>query len=211
MSHPEGPSEPAGSDDPAYTGEASQHDPSGAQQAADSGAAEPQIFQATDLPDASTGEDTDMAAGNLQAELDAANDQVLRAQAELENYRKRVRRDMEQERLFAASSLITELLEVGDNMQLALQAGAAGGSDGLLQGVQMVAGQLASVLEKHGCAKVEAVGCEFDPNLHEAVSQEPSDEFAQGVCSRETRTGYTLHGRVLRPSQVFVSSGPAGS
>ncbi len=196
MSQPEGPSETEGEEVAGQTNEVESPEDA------------PQIFSTNDLPE-DLQPDTDEAAGNLQSELDAANERVLRAQAELENYRKRVRRDMEQDRLFAASPLITDLLEVGDNMQLALQAGAAGGADGLLQGVQMVAGQLASVLEKHGCKKIDAVGCEFDPNLHEAVSQEPSEEHAKGICSRETRTGYTLHGRVLRPSQVFVSLGSA--
>jgi len=205
MNHPE---EPFDTGEPATgesaTGEPFEGDAAGSEAGEFGEGDAPQIFTEADSP-------AGAAASNPQSELDEANERVLRAQAELENYRKRVRREMEQERLFAASPVITDLLEVGDNMQLALQAGAAGGSEGLLQGVQMVAGQLASVLEKHGCQRIAAVGCEFDPNLHEAVSQEPSDEHPEGTVSRETRTGYTLHGRVLRPSQVFVSTGPASS
>ena len=84
-----------------------------------------------------------------------------------------------------------------------------GARDGLLEGVKMVAQQISTVLENKGCKKIEAVGQPFDPNLHQAVQMQPSDEYESNTVMQELRTGFQLHDRVIRPSQVFVSTGPA--
>jgi molecular chaperone GrpE len=144
----------------------------------------------------------------LEEQLRAANDRLLRTQAELENYRKRARRDLEAERRYAAAPLIRDLLSVLDNLDLAV--GAAEKSDnaaGLLEGVKMVAAQMQSVLEQHHCRRIDAVGQQFDPHLHEAVAQAPSEEHSAGQITLVARDGYQLHDRVIRPSQVYVSSG----
>jgi molecular chaperone GrpE len=146
----------------------------------------------------------------LQDELRSADDRLLRAQAEFENYRKRVRREMEDERRYAALPLIRDLLSVADNLNRAIESAEQSGStSGLLEGVKMVAGQLDNVLEQHHCRRIEAEAEPFDPHLHEALAQEPSDEHPPSTVTRVARVGYRLHDRVVRPSQVFVSTGPA--
>jgi molecular chaperone GrpE len=100
-------------------------------------------------------------------------------------------------------------LPVFDNLQRAIDA-AQQSSDGknLLEGVQMVATQLEAILQQHGCVRIETVGAAFDPNQHEAIAQEPSTEHPAGTVTRATQVGYKLHDRVIRPAQVFVSTGP---
>jgi molecular chaperone GrpE len=144
----------------------------------------------------------------LNGELRDANERVLRAQAELENYRKRSRREMEDERKYASLPLIRDLLSVMDNLDRALEAAERNqSSSGLAEGVKMVAIQFITYLEQHGCRKIAAVGLPFDPHQHEAIAQEPSTEHAAGVVTRIARNGYMLHERVVRPSQVLVSTG----
>lgn len=145
----------------------------------------------------------------LQQELSEAQNQLLRAQADLENYRRRVRREMDEERRFAAAPLLRDLLPAMDNLQRAIEAAEKNETAaGLVEGVRMVAQQIGQVLEQHGCQRIPALGETFDPNWHEAMTQQPSDEHPTGVVSFEARTGYRLHDRVLRPAQVIVSSGP---
>ena len=147
---------------------------------------------------------------DLPEELTRANERALRAQAELENFRKRVRREMDEERRYARVPLISELLPVMDNLDRALEAAEhSEGDSALLEGVKMVRTQLLGVLEQSHCRAIDAVGTPFDPHLQEAIGQEPSDEHDLGVVTRVVRIGYQLHDRVVRPSQVLVSSGPA--
>ena len=150
---------------------------------------------------------TDAAA--LVVELEAANDRVLRSQAELENFRKRTRRELDDQRRFANLPLLGDLLPVLDNLDRALEAAEQTDSTtGLLTGVKMVSSQLLAVLMQHGCRPIEAEGVAFDPNLHEAIGKEPSTETAEGFVTRVTRVGYQLHDRIVRPPQVLISAGP---
>jgi molecular chaperone GrpE len=148
-------------------------------------------------------------AAGVRRQLDEANERVLRVQAELENFRKRTRREMEDERRFAALPVLRDLLAVLDNLQRAIEAAEKSDTGaGLLDGVKMVAQQFDGVLRQHHCRRIEALGQPFDPHLHEAVGQEPSAQFPPGAVVRELRPGYLLHDRVLRPTQVFVSAAP---
>ena len=148
----------------------------------------------------------------LQGELREANERLLRTQAELENYRKRARREAEEERRYAALPLIRDLLSVMDNLDRALEAAERNQSvSGLFEGVKMVAVQFNAYLEQYGCRRIPAVGLAFDPHQHEAIAQEPSTEHAAGVVTRIARQGYQLHDRVVRPSQVLVSLGAPAS
>lgn len=142
----------------------------------------------------------------LQQDLSEANEKILRGQAELENYRKRVRREMEEERRYALLPFAKDLLTVVDNLERALAA-AQGDNSGLLEGVKMVSSQLQGVLNQHQCVRIETVGTPFDPNIHQAIAQEASNEFPAGTISREAQSGYKLFDRVVRPAQVFVSTG----
>lgn len=144
----------------------------------------------------------------LQGECREANERALRAQAELENFRKRSRREMEEERRYSALPLIRDLLSVMDNLDRALEAAEKNQhAAGLVEGVKMVVTQFMAYLEQHGCRRIPAVGLPFDPHQHEAIAQEASAEHAAGVVTRIARHGYLLHDRVVRPSQVLVSTG----
>lgn len=148
----------------------------------------------------------------LHQELQQANERAARWQAELENFRKRSRREMEDERRYAALPLLVDILGVVDNLNRAIEA-SEGNSQaaGLSEGVKMVAAQLAGVLAKNHCHPVEALGKPFDPHVHEALMEMPSEEFDAGNVCRVARQGYRLHDRVVRPAQVLVSKGPGPS
>lgn len=143
----------------------------------------------------------------LRMQLDEAKDRALRMQAELENYRKRVAREMAEERRYANLPLMRELLPVLDNMDRAVEAAEkTRDAEGLLEGVKMVAGQLEGVLQRYHCLKINALGEPFNPHLHEAISQQSSDEHPPGTVLQVTQPGFQLHDRVVRPSQVVVSA-----
>lgn len=149
----------------------------------------------------------------LRAEVDAANKHALQAQADAENFRKRMRRDLEEQLRFAALPLIGDLLQVRDNLHRALDAAALGGesapASGLRDGVAMCVKQLDDVLKKYGVTEIPAEEQSFDPNCHEAISQMPSPDHPQGTVLHVATPGFRLHDRVIRPSQVVVSGGPA--
>src|SRR5687768_13281359 len=154
----------------------------------------------------------DLRIAELESQLKEASERALRLQAELENYRKRAQREMADERRYALVPLVRDLLPALDNLQRAIEAAQAQhrseNSDGLLEGVKMVGVQLESVLKQHGCTPIETVGHPFDPNQHQAIAQEPSTEHPAGTVTRATQVGIKLHDRVIRPAQVFVSTGP---
>lgn len=138
-----------------------------------------------------------------------ADKRVLQAQAEAENFRKRMRRDFEDQIKFASTDLIVDLLQARDNLLRAIEASeSAGQSAGLREGVAMVVKQMDDVLAKYGVVEIPAAGEEFDPNFHEAISQIPSD-VESGKVAHVAVSGFRLHDRVIRPSQVVVSTGPA--
>lgn len=146
---------------------------------------------------------------SLQSEVAAAEARVLRTHAELENYRKRSNRYLEEERRYAALPLMRDLLPVIDNLERAIQsADQEGGSARLVEGVKMVAQFLNMVLERHHCRRMEAQGAVFDPHVHEAIVQLPSEQVPPGTVLEVTQNGYLLHDRVVRPAQVVVSARP---
>ena len=146
---------------------------------------------------------------SLQAELADAEKRVLLAQADLENFRRRNRREMQDQIRYASLGLMSEILEAVDNLHRAVESyESEPNGDGLVEGVKLVAQQISSALESNGCKKIEAVGQPFDPNFHQAVQMQPSDEYAANSVMADLRTGFQLHDRVVRPSQVFVSTGP---
>jgi molecular chaperone GrpE len=145
----------------------------------------------------------------LAEEANAARDQALRAQAELDNYRKRTQRELADERRYAALPIVRDLLPALDNLQRAVDAGQnVDDLSVMLQGVQMVAQQIREVLTGHGATAIEASGRPFDPNLHEAIQQMPSADHPPMTVLDEVEQGYTLHERVIRPSKVIVSVAP---
>lgn len=156
------------------------------------------------------GDEISQELEQVRGELQEAVQTALRAQADLENFRKRTRRDYEEQLKYAAVPLMRDVLEVLDNLRRAIDAAADNeAAAGLRSGVQMVAQQLDGALAKHHCRRVPGVGEPFDPNYHEAIAQSPSDEHPRGTIAHEALPGYQLHERVVRPSQVIVSTGPA--
>lgn len=143
----------------------------------------------------------------LRRELEEAKDRALRTQAELENYRKRVARQSEEDRRYALMPLIRGILPIWDSMDRAIEAAEkTHDTASLLEGFKMVAGQLESVLATYHCTKIDALSMPFDPNLHEAVFQQPSSDCPGNTVLQVTQTGFLLHDRVVRPSQVVVSA-----
>jgi len=147
----------------------------------------------------------------VEEQLQQAQDTILRLQAELENTRRRLRRELEDRVRFASGDLMRDLLPVKDNIDRALQAAEANkDSAGLLEGVQMMAQQLMGVLRQHSCVPIEAEGQAFDPHYHEAIARQPSAEHEPGTILAVAQPGYRLHDRVLRPAQVVVAADPDG-
>lgn len=147
-----------------------------------------------------------------ESQLADARQQLLRGQADLENYQKRSQRELAEQRRYAALPLARELLNVTDNLQRAIEAAVeAGESEQLVSGVQMVAEQLALILSQYDCLLIDAEGKEFDPNLHEAIGQVPSQDHPPGTVVQVTQAGYRMHDRVVRPSQVLVAVATTGA
>ncbi|WP_437223801.1 nucleotide exchange factor GrpE [Planctomicrobium sp. SH661] len=146
----------------------------------------------------------------LTAERDELRDLLLRTRAEMDNVRKRMTRERDEERKYSSLPVIRELLPVIDNLHRALEASQKDhNTEALLQGVQMVARQLEEVLTRQGLQTIPAVGQPFDPNLHEALQQVPTSEHPPMTVIQEYERGFQLHDRVVRPSKVIVSSAPA--
>ena len=144
----------------------------------------------------------------MRQKLDEAERQVLLAHAELDNFRRRNLRESQEKIKYASSVLMTDILEAVDNLGRAVESYESDANgDGLNNGVKLVAQQITTLLEKHGCKKIASTGEPFDPNLHQALQMQPSDEFEANVVMQDLRPGFQLHDRVLRPSQVFVSTG----
>jgi molecular chaperone GrpE len=155
-------------------------------------------------------EPSDDGFEGLQADLDRFRDLALRSQADFENYKKRSAREKEEAIKYANSSLLEKLIAIVDNFELGLEAARAEGEKSpVFSGMSMVLKQLMDFLADSGLQPIDATGQKFDPNLHEAIAHEPSQEFPEGVVVRQTRRGYRMKDRLLRPSSVVVSSGPA--
>jgi molecular chaperone GrpE len=137
----------------------------------------------------------------LKEERDGLYDRLLRKQAEFENYKKRIDRERAEFVQFASAELMKELLNVLDSFDRALRN--AGGD---LRGFELIYKQLNDTMGRFGLKPIEAKGQKFDPNFHQAVSTQPTDEVEENTVVEEMRKGYTLNGRLLRPAMVTVSA-----
>lgn len=145
----------------------------------------------------------------LRTDLNEAGDRLLRSQAELENYRKRARRELEDSLKYATMPLLRDLLPVIDNIGRAIAAAEKSTEkSSLLEGVKMVAQSFEAVLARHECKRIDALGKPFDPTFHEAISQQPSADHPPQTVMLVAQEGFVLHDRVVRPAQVIVSSAP---
>ncbi|MCL4108557.1 UNVERIFIED_CONTAM: hypothetical protein GTU68_022859 [Idotea baltica] len=149
----------------------------------------------------------DVAA--LQEEVAELKDRLLRSHAELENYRRRVQKEATEAAKYSSLPFIRDLLPGVDNLSRAVDAAEqSGDTANLIQGVKMVAAQFADVLKNQKIESISPEGEQFDPNLHEALTQIPSADHEPMTVLQVIETGYQLHDRVIRPAKVMVSCAP---
>jgi len=164
-------------------------------------------------PEASEATEAPLSAGQT-AERDTAEEeplqsQLLRLRADFDNYRKRMQREREDVSRRSLESLMQELLPVLDHFELGLATAAKHQTDpAVMDGFELVYTQMMSALEKFGLTPIDAEGQAFDPHLHEAATHMPSDEHPEDIVIAQTRRGYKLGEKLLRPAQVVVSKGP---
>lgn len=142
----------------------------------------------------------------LETQLADTKDQMLRHQADLENYKKRIAREKEEAVTFANTRLIGDLLQFMDNLERAL-ASAKSGSDikGLTEGIEMIQSQLLTTLDKNwGLTAIKTEGAEFNPEEHEACMMVVDEKLEKETVLEEFQKGYKLHDRVIRPAKVKV-------
>ena len=150
----------------------------------------------------------------LQAELSKARDEAkknydsfLRSAADLDTFRRRMQRDMEEIRKFAIQPFVEELLPVIDNLELGLvHAKKSGDVKELVVGIEMVLSQIKKVFANFGIEEINPIGKDFDPKFHECVKHEPSKGVDENKIASVMRVGYVLNGRLIRPASVIVSS-----
>lgn len=146
----------------------------------------------------------------LDAELAAARDALLRLRADFQNYRMRTAKEIATARAFAQHDTILPFLQVFDHFSMAMAAAEKSDNmDAIRQGLEMILAEYKKKLDELGVEPFDAVGEKFDPELHNAMSHEPSGEVAEGHVIRQWNAGYKLGERLLRPAAVVVSSGPA--
>ena len=137
-------------------------------------------------------------------EEEALNTKYLRLMADFQNYKRRTEKEKSDIYAFANEKIVSELLNVIDNFERALDAGNEG--DSFVEGMNLIFKQLQGVLEKAGVVEIEALGHEFDPNFHHAVMTEDSEEYESGKITAVLQKGYLLNNKVIRPSMVKVAN-----
>ncbi len=148
---------------------------------------------------------------NLLAEIETHKDSYLRKHADFENFRKRMQKEKQDQLKYANQDLLAAILEVVDNFERALVAAeTAEDLTSFKDGIDIVAKQLTQVLEEKGHIEVVAgVGCEYDPNVHEALTQVEKDGVETATVEQEFQRGYKLYDRVIRTAKVSVAIPPS--
>lgn len=149
--------------------------------------------------------DVEAAMAELQAKADENWERYLRASAEMENVRKRARRDVENAHKFALERFSKELLGVKDTLEMGLAVEGAT-VESLLEGSNATLKLLTTTLERFGIEEVDPAGEPFDPEIHEAISMQPAGNVEPGSVVSVVQKGYTLNGRLLRPAMVIVAA-----
>jgi len=158
------------------------------------------------------GQDLDELSTELNAlkqKADEERDRLLRVLAEFENYKKRMNRQMEEYKKYANEALLKEMLSVVDNLERALSTSSNAVDNPkatcVIEGVEMTLNEILKVFEKFNVTPFDAQGKPFDPAYHEAVMQQPSDEYPGNTVINVLQKGYMIHDRLLRPAMVIVS------
>jgi len=143
-------------------------------------------------------------------DIEKWKDLAYRSQAELDNFRKRATREAQETRAYANGELLRSILPILDTFEMGLEASRAESEKSMIfMGMQMVHRQFLDFLKDFNVQEIEAQGRPFDPNLHEAVSQEVTTDHPDGTIIRVTRRGYRLKERLLRPASVIVAAASA--
>jgi len=141
----------------------------------------------------------------LKQQLDETFARYQRAVADLENYKRRSRQELVERTQYANEQLVVKLLPLLDNFQRALDHAPAGVDAQWFDGIKLIARQFEDLLQAQGVSSIPAVGEKFDPNQHEAIASEETDEHEEGTVVEEMQKGYRLHRKVLRPTLVKVA------
>lgn len=150
----------------------------------------------------------DSAAPGSESQVAELQERVLRAQAELENFRKRSRREYDEAQRYREIDVLRDLLPVLDNVLRAIEAAEKTADvESLRSGFRMTAQQIEKLLGSHGCQTIETDGAAFDPAVHDAILQQEVPGVAAGTIVGTASRGYKLHDRVVRPAQVIVAKG----
>jgi molecular chaperone GrpE len=159
------------------------------------------LTEATDAPPASAAPEVT----ELQRERDDYKDRWVRKTAEFDNYRRRIERERREQGDQAVVDLLQELLLVVDDFDRALEVDSGEEAAAYRKGVELIHGKLHDLLRKQGLKPIDALGADFDPNVHQAVVHEDSPEHREGEVIGELRKGYLLNDRLLRPAMVKVA------
>ena len=154
-------------------------------------------------PDAAKGPADSVDA--LRKERDALQDRLLRTAAEFDNYRKRMDRERRDLSEYAAADVLKDVLPILDNFERALQAPTTPETESFRKGLELIHKQMLDLLKKRGVKPIDALGVDFDPNFHQAVIHEASDDHREGEVMQELQRGYLLGDRLLRPAMVKVA------
>jgi len=139
----------------------------------------------------------------IEGQATEFKDNWLRSQAEFQNYKKRMDRDYETNRVNMKSDIVKKVLPLLDDLERAMQNRPA--DEPWADGIELIVRKFQTILDSDGIVKIEAAGAEFNPNFHEAISNEPSDEVESGHVIEVVQNGYMLGDRVIRPALVRVA------
>ncbi len=151
-------------------------------------------------------EEKELGTHELKALIDAEKDRALRLTAEFDNYKKRTAKEIQDYKRFANETLLKQLLSVVDNLERAIDTAKQNKDDkGIIDGVKMTHKEILRIFESFEVKPLKSEGEIFDPKFHQAVTQEESESHPDNTIIKELQKGYTLHGRLIRPSMVIVS------
>ena len=150
-----------------------------------------------------------LAVADAEARAEEQRSLYLRALAELDNYRKRAQRDVEQAHKYGLERLAQELLGVADSLEAGMTAAATANNAGLIEGQQATLWLLKAAFQKFGITEIEAAGAPFDPGYHEAMAMQDSTTAEPNSILQVVQKGYQLNGRLLRPARVIIARAPA--
>ncbi len=175
--------------------------------AAQESQAGPETRSETASPAAATTQEPVLAedAQTIARERDEYYDRLLRKSAEFDNYRKRVERERQEHANYAAADVLADLLPLVDDLERALASESATDVDAYRKGVELIHKQMLDLLRRRGVTPIDAVGHQFDPNLHQAVTHEVVPGHPEGQVVEQFRRGYKLRNRLLRPAMVKVA------